>query len=141
MRFGALYLLDDATTELAMRSMRGLPPSRLIEDPRPLRGANRRLGGDVRTCSSLGRPNDERALAGAGTVRLQAVCLPVSTGSTVLGTLWFFYNAPREIDAKTTNLMEIVAGRLAVEVELNALREARRDGLWAWTVADRDTGV
>lgn len=128
----ALYTLDAATTELAMRSMWGLAPSRLIEDARPLRGAiadleamcGRAVVLEDDTMNTYWRVPEPCAAA---------VCLPIATSSTVLGTLWFFCESPRQIGDKTTNLMEIVAGRLAVELELEELRDAHREGLWAWT--------
>jgi transcriptional regulator with GAF, ATPase, and Fis domain len=126
----ALYELDDATTELSMRSMVGLSAVRLMDDPRPLRGAIADLEA---MCGAAVVLEDDTMNAywrvpepcGA------AVCVPVATASMVLGTLWFFCDAPREFDDNATNLMEIVAGRLALELEIESLRESRRASVWS----------
>ena len=46
-----------------------------------------------------------------------AVCIPVSTATMPLGTLWLFSNQSRDFSEKETNVIEVVAGRVAVELE------------------------
>ena len=54
-----------------------------------------------------------------------AVCIPVSTSTTLLGTLWIFSAKRRDFTSRQTNVLEIVAGRLAAELEREILlREA-----------------
>lgn len=55
-----------------------------------------------------------------------AICLPVSSDETIHGTLWLYSREPRPFTDAQLGLMEIVAGRLAVELELSALRLADR---------------
>jgi phosphoserine phosphatase RsbU/P len=49
------------------------------------------------------------------------VCVPVSSPSIPLGTLWLFCNESREFSAEQTNLIEIIAGRLAADLEREML--------------------
>jgi serine phosphatase RsbU (regulator of sigma subunit) len=50
-----------------------------------------------------------------------AVCVPVSSPDTLLGTLWLFASEAREYDDRETQLLEIIAGRLAAELERRVL--------------------
>jgi len=112
----AIYLLDDATRELKLRACWGLPRSRFTEPPRPLRGA----AGDlealighaviVRNAELLPHwriPEEFRS----------AVCVPVSSPTTPFGTMWTFCDHARDFAVHETNLIEIVAGRIAADLE------------------------
>ncbi|MGD9722027.1 MAG: PP2C family protein-serine/threonine phosphatase [Pirellulales bacterium] len=117
----ALYLLDSATTELKLRSSWGLPRKRLAEPARPLRGA---LG-------------DLEALLGHAVVLADAemhdywkvpeagfaacACVPVSSPTIPLGTLWVFSREPRDFSDSQTNILEVVAGRIASDLEREVL--------------------
>ncbi len=57
-----------------------------------------------------------------------AVCVPVSTPTTLLGTLWVFANRPRDFNDRETNLLEVIAGRLASDLEREMLLRAGIDG-------------
>ncbi|HKD35442.1 MAG TPA: GAF domain-containing SpoIIE family protein phosphatase, partial [Pirellulales bacterium] len=46
-----------------------------------------------------------------------ALCVPVSTSSTPLGTLWLFSDHERDFTSIHTELAELTAGRLAAELE------------------------
>ncbi len=116
----ALYLLDDATSQLKLRSCWGLPHDRLTEPARPLQGAVADLEAllghavvleDTDVMRHWQVPEDFPA----------AVCVPVSTPTTILGTLWVFAGGKRDFTARQTNLLEIVAGRLAAELEREIL--------------------
>jgi hypothetical protein len=50
-----------------------------------------------------------------------AVCVPVSTAATPLGTLWVFADEPRDFSDAETNMLEITAGRMAAELEREML--------------------
>jgi phosphoserine phosphatase RsbU/P len=50
-----------------------------------------------------------------------AVCVPVSSPSTPLGTLWLFAEEQRDFTSHETNLIEIVAGRIASDLERELL--------------------
>ncbi len=116
----AMYLLDEATSKLKLRSCWGLPLDRLTDPPRLLKGAvadlETLLGHavvleDVAMMRHWRAPEDFAA----------AVCVPISTATTILGTLWMFSNAKRDFTANETNIVEVVAGRLAAELEREML--------------------
>jgi GAF domain-containing protein len=112
----ALYMLDNATTTLKLRASFGLPIERLMQPPRPLKGAIADLEALLGHAVAL-----ERASA-FGPWRVPeefaaALCVPVSSPTIPLGTLWFFSNHPRDFTDRQTNVAELVAGRLAAELE------------------------
>ncbi|MBN1854345.1 MAG: GAF domain-containing protein [Pirellulales bacterium] len=123
----ALYLLDDATTALTIRAMWGLDPQSLVEESRPLKGA---LADLEALCGRAVVLEDQlmHALWAVPEPCQSAVCIPVATSATILGTLWFFCQTPRKYDQSITNLMEIVAGGLASELALEKMKEERRWG-------------
>lgn len=116
----AAYMLDDATRQLKLRSCWGLPKSRLLEPPRPLRGAAADLEAlvghavvmeDTRLLPHWKVPEEFRS----------AVCVPISSPTTPLGTLWIFSDRVRKFSVDETNLIEIVAGRIAADLEREML--------------------
>jgi GAF domain-containing protein len=116
----ALYLLDDATSVLKLRAAWGLPDDRLLAPPRELRTALADLEAlvghavvleDTFDTPHWRAPEDFAA----------AVCVPVSTPMVPLGTLWVFSRLPRTFSDRQTNLIEIVAGRIAADLEREML--------------------
>jgi serine phosphatase RsbU (regulator of sigma subunit) len=116
----ALYLLDDATSHLKLRACWNLPHHRLLDAPRPLKGSIADLEAlvghavvieDTSLLPHWHVPEDFPA----------AVCVPVSSPSTPLGTLWYFANEARDFTSHETNLAEIVAGRIASDLERELL--------------------
>ncbi len=112
----ALYLLDEATTELKLRCCWGLPFDRFTAPARPLQGALADLEAllghavvldDERTLRMWGVPEDFPT----------AVCVPVSTPTTLLGTMWLFCGKRRNFNDRDTNILEIIAGRVASDLE------------------------
>ncbi|MFO7907644.1 MAG: PP2C family protein-serine/threonine phosphatase [Planctomycetota bacterium] len=121
----ALYLLDDATSHLKLRAAWKLPKSRFWEEPRPLRGSVADLEALIGQAVAL----EDTALLPHWKVPENypaALCVPVSTSSTPLGTLWFFANQTRDFTPEQVHMAEIVSGRLAAELEREVLA---RDGL------------
>lgn len=57
-----------------------------------------------------------------------AVCLPVASDQTIHGTLWLYQSEPRAFTDAEVGLAEVVAGRLAVELELDTWRTAAAGG-------------
>jgi len=123
----ALYLLDEATTTLKLRSSWGLPRERLTEPPRPLRGALADLEAmlghavvleDTGLFQQWNPPEYFPA----------AACVPVATPTTILGTLWVFCNSRRDLNDRETNILEVVAGRLASDLEREILVREGTDG-------------
>ena len=116
----ALYLLDEATTQLKARSTWGLPLDRLMQPARPLKGAVADLEAllghavvleDTDAMPNWKVPEDFPA----------AVCVPVSTPSTLLGTLWTYCDRKRDFTDQETNILEVVAGRIAADLEREML--------------------
>ncbi len=123
----ALYMLDETTSELKMRSSWGLPFDRLTAGARPLEGALADLEAllghavvldDSAAMRTWNMPENFPA----------AVCVPVSTPTTLLGTLWVFANQPRDFNDRETNLLEVIAGRLAADLEREMLLRTGVDG-------------
>ncbi|MBN2475373.1 MAG: SpoIIE family protein phosphatase [Pirellulales bacterium] len=126
-RAAALYLLDEATTQLKLRSSWGLPFDRLTEPARRLQGAVADLEAllghavvlsDTDVMRHWKVPEDFPA----------AVCVPVSTPTTLLGTLWVYSTEKRDFSDRETNLLEVVAGRLAADLEREMLMREGIDG-------------
>jgi serine phosphatase RsbU (regulator of sigma subunit) len=120
----AVYTLDAATTELQLRASWGLPPSRTLQPARPLEGAVADLEALLGHAVALERASSfgpwrtpERFPA--------ALCVPVSTGTNALGTLWFFSDHERDFTDIHTGLAELTAGRIAAELDRAALIAAR----------------
>lgn len=116
----ALYLLDDATTELKLRTHWGLSSLRFLEPARPLRGAV----ADLEALTGHAVVLEDATLFDHWNVPenfASCVCVPVSSPDTLLGTFWFFSDEPRQYTDAETQLLEIVAGRLAAELERRVL--------------------
>ena len=122
----ALYLLDESTSALKLRAAWGLPQERLLEPARPLRGAIAELEAlvghavvleDTQLLPHWRCPEDYPS----------AVCVPVSSSTLPLGTLWVFSDSKRDFTSEQTNLIEIIAGRLAADLEREVLLTAGVD--------------
>ncbi|MBX7166005.1 MAG: SpoIIE family protein phosphatase [Pirellulales bacterium] len=115
-----LYMLDDDTTVLKLRAAWGLPKTRLADPPRRLAAAMADLEALLGHAVVLNDPylldrwNPPEDFAAA-------VCVPVSSPSTPLGTLWFFSTTPRDFNDQQTGVAELVAGRIAADLEREML--------------------
>ena len=114
-----LWLLDDATRRLTRHTAWGVvaektPPVRTLEEA----------------------DADVAALAGGAVVlenreatrdwplphpATSAVCLPVASDLTIHGVVWFYGANERDLDDRELEMLEIVAGRLAMEIEREQL--------------------
>ncbi|MGA2067475.1 MAG: SpoIIE family protein phosphatase [Thermoguttaceae bacterium] len=117
----ALYLLDEATSVLKLRACWGLPWDRLTAPARPLQGAVADLEALLGHAVVLADPELMRQWHVPEDFAA-AVCLPVSSPTSILGTLWVFCGEKRDFNDRETNLLEIVAGRIAAELEREMLR-------------------
>ncbi|MEM6328902.1 MAG: GAF domain-containing protein [Planctomycetota bacterium] len=115
-----LCLLDDTTAELRVAVDFGDGPAAA---PRPLESAEADLAAMAGGAVVL---EDEGMVAEWGTPRRcrAAVCVPVASDATIHGTLWLYSAGPRAFSDGHVQLIEIVAGRLAVEIERRALLDA-----------------
>ncbi|MCE5266795.1 MAG: SpoIIE family protein phosphatase [Planctomycetaceae bacterium] len=123
----ALYLLDEATTNLKLRNAYGLPFERLLSPPRPLAGALADLEAMLGHVVVLDH-NDDTCSWNMPEDFAAAACIPVSTPTTLLGTLWVFSNEKRDFDSRQTNILEVVAGRIASDLEREMLLRVGVDG-------------
>ena len=115
-----LHLLDDTTAELRVAVDFG---DRQTPAARALESADADLAALAGGAVVL---EDEDAVAEWATPQRcrAAVCVPVSSDTTIHGTLWLYSNQPRVFRDGDLQLIEIIAGRLAVEIERRQLLDA-----------------
>lgn len=115
-----LYLLDDATTELKLRSCWGMDPNRLSDPPRPLRHAIADLEAltghavvleDTRLLPHWNPPLSYKS----------AACVPIQSASMSLGTLWVFRDCQADYSDHETHILEMVAEGMSAELERQVL--------------------
>ncbi len=116
----ALYLLDDGTSELKLRSHWNLGDDRFQDPPRPLRQAVADLEALTGHVVVLETP-DMMPHWNVPVECQSAVCVPVASDEVILGTLWLFSDAARDYTEAETQLLEIVSGRLATELDREVL--------------------
>lgn len=116
----AVYLLNDTTTELKMRSCFGLPIGRLTQPPRPLRGAyadleallgNAVLMSDIAQMHDWSSPEDFAA----------ALVVPIGTATMPHGTVWFWCSEKRSFSRSEVEVANLAAGRIMGEIERSIL--------------------
>jgi hypothetical protein len=111
-----LYLLDDGTTQLSLRASWNLPRDRFTAGPRPLAMALADLEAlcghavaiEDSACDPTWNPPEKFAAF---------VCVPVASARVPLGTLWLFADQPRAFAESEVNVVELLAGRIAAELE------------------------
>lgn len=117
----AVYLLDAATTELKLRTAWGLPFERFLDPARPLPGAV----ADIEALAGHAVVLEDVTHYGTWNlpevVGRAAVCVPVSSPTVPLGTLWLFAAEPRDFTDQEVNIIEIGAGRIASDLEREML--------------------
>lgn len=119
-RAAGLYLLDSATTELKLRVSWGLPSEQLLEAPRALAGAM----ADLEALAGHAVALEDTTGYGHWSLPYvcgSAVCVPVSSATTPMGTLWIFHEEARPFTDPEVNLVEIGAGRIAADLERELL--------------------
>lgn len=115
-----LWLLDDATSQLSLRAAWNLPADRMCDEPRPLALATADLEALCGHAVVLER--DELFTAwNVPEACGAAVCLPVSSAMVPLGTVWFFAASPRPFSDAEVNTAELVAAKLAADLEREVL--------------------
>ncbi len=125
----SLYLLDAGNSTLKLRSCWGLPEERLLDPPRNLHDS---LGDMEAILGQVVVLNDSFLLDSWNAPEdfATAVCVPVMSPMSIIGTLWFYSDKRREFDARGVSLMEMITGRLAAELERAALlRELGRESV------------
>lgn len=122
----ALYLLDDATSELKLRAVWNLPKERFLQPARPLANQFADLEALLGHAVVLTR-DDQHSRWQPPEPCNAAVCVPVSTPSMALGTLWVFDQRPRRFSDRQLELLEVIAGRVAADLERHVLLRAAAD--------------
>jgi len=124
----SLYLLDHETSMLKLRACWGLPEERLTDPPRQLNAALADLEAMLGHAVILNEDFLYERWNAPETFE-SSVCIPISSTTTIHGTLWFFSNEHRQFSDTDLALMEIVAGRIAVELERSALLREGHDAM------------
>lgn len=117
---GALYLLDENTSSLKMRSCWGLPTSKLAEESRPLRGSladleallgNAVMLEDTAMSPEWRNPEDFPS----------AICVPIGSPTMPHGTLWFWSDEVRQYSSTEIEVANLASGRLMSELERSVM--------------------
>lgn len=116
----AVYLLDDATSTLKMRSCVGLPKTNLAKPPRSLRGAladleallgNAVLLENVAIAPDWNCPEPYAA----------ALCVPIGSASMPQGTLWLWSNHIRDFCTADIEAAKTAADKILADIERRVL--------------------
>jgi serine phosphatase RsbU (regulator of sigma subunit) len=116
----ALYLLNEDTSELKLRSCWGLPRSRLLEPARSLQGAL----GDLEAMLGHAVVLEDTKMLHHWCVPEDfpsAVCVPVSSPTSILGTLWVFCRRKRGFTDSEIGVLEMTSGRISADLEREML--------------------
>ena len=118
-----VYLLDDSNRELQLRVHHQAGESEPGDSRRPLDKAR----ADVAAMSGSAIVLEDDVAVADWPVPVwsgAALCLPVSSDQTIHGTMWLYSREPRPFSDAELAMAEVFAGRVAVELELDALRKA-----------------
>jgi len=121
----ALYLLDDSTTQLKLRAAWGLPLEKFTAQARPLANQMADLEALIGHAVALESRDEMVGPWRTPEPAEAALCVPVSSPTAPLGTLWFFCDAQRPFSDEQTNIAEVVAGKIASDLERYALIEEK----------------
>jgi phosphoserine phosphatase RsbU/P len=116
----ALYLLDEDTSSLKMRSSIGLPKSRLSDPPRELRGSLADLEallGNAVLLTDIDKMPDWPSPEQYGA----ALVVPIGSTTMPHGTMWFWSDNPRPYSATEVEVANLAAGRVMSEIEQSIL--------------------
>lgn len=112
----ALYLLNNTNRTLVMRSCVGLPEERLLDAPRPLVEA----AADLEAMLGYAVVINEDYLRDVWQPPENfptAICVPVSSSTSILGTAWFYRDRVIDLSNHDIDILELSVGRIASELE------------------------
>lgn len=118
----ALYLLDDTTSELKMRSCWGMPTSALSKPPRDLRGSladlealmgNAVLLENTKLAPEWHCPEDYAA----------ALCVPIGSPTMPHGTLWLWSDHVRDFSPADIDAAKAAGDKILVDIERSVLAD------------------
>lgn len=125
--YGAgLYMLDETTTTLKLRAQSGLRDKDLLQPARRLEDAM----ADIEALSGHAVVIEDTAANTHWRVPAKsksAMCVPVSSATSILGTLWMYRDEAKDFTPREQNLAEITAGRLASDLERAVLTQEVRN--------------
>jgi GAF domain-containing protein len=117
MQAASMYLLTEDHQSLQPRAAWGSLEGVLIQAPRPLRGARADLEALLGKAVLL-RGEDTQIAWARPEPFPAAICVPVGTESTPLGTLWFWSDRPRDFDRR-----DIAIATMAADQMVGALQQ------------------
>jgi serine phosphatase RsbU (regulator of sigma subunit) len=120
----AVYLLDDATSQLKLRAAWGLPLNKFTEPARPLADQLADLEALLGHAVAFEGRGDMVGSWRSPEPAAAALCVPVSSPTNPLGTLWFFSKHERPFSDEQTNIAEVVAGKIAADLDRAVLMES-----------------
>ncbi len=115
----AIYILDETTSYLKLRAVWGLSKTKLLAPPRELKSAMADLEAMLGHAVIVDRAQPVEHWNPPEHFPT-SVCLPISTPTTILGTLWVFSDQQRTFSDRDIDLLEVAAGRVAAELEREA---------------------
>ncbi len=116
----SMNLLDEKTSVLKMRSCWGLPTERLLDPARSLKKSAADLEAMLKRTVVMENEAEMRQWNSPEDFSA-ALCVPIISQSNILGTLWFYSQNARRFSKRQIRLAELAAGRLAAELERDAL--------------------
>ena len=123
----SFYELNSSSTHLVLRTEYHAAESEAAPERRPLATAH----ADVAAMAGSAIVLEDDVDVACWQVPVwcgAALCLPVSSDEKIHGTLWLYSREPRPFANAELQLAEVVAGRLAVELELNEWRRMSNAG-------------
>lgn len=118
----ALYLLDDTTSQLKMRSCWGMSTAALSKPPRELRGSladlealmgNAVLLENTALAPEWNCPEDFAA----------ALCVPIGSPTMPHGTLWLWSDHVRDFSSSDIDAAKAAGDKILVDIERNVLAD------------------
>ncbi|MCG8586982.1 MAG: SpoIIE family protein phosphatase, partial [Pirellulales bacterium] len=117
----AIYLIDDAESELKLRASWGLPTERLLDESRSLVEAR----ADVEALSGQAVVLEDALMHihwNVPEVCTSCICVPLVRDTVTIGTLWLYCHRQRPFPHAEVNLAELTAGRVVAELERELLQ-------------------
>ncbi|QDT09959.1 SpoIIE family protein phosphatase [Planctomycetes bacterium K23_9] len=114
----AIYLLDDDTENLTMRSMHGLPDNRLAAPPRQLQGSRGDLEAMVQGVVMI---SDLHELSfdtwSCPENASSAACASLVSSGVPIGTLWFYFSEQQSLEDSHAAIAQLAANQIAMQLQ------------------------
>lgn len=120
----AMYMLDEDTQNLSTRAIFGLPPKRLEQPPRPLRGSRGDLEAMVQMVVTIDDFNDQTVdlwncpETPTGGRFAAGICAAIQSDDVPIGTLWLFRRDRASFGLAETAAARMAAAQLSLELSL-----------------------